>query len=140
MIIDGKAYVNSERLAYLLGWNDGNISIGVRRQKIAHLTKIKVGKEFYFLQSDVYKMVSEIEAKSRLLCDVQSLVMYILDNTDDTKREVALKLGFSKAHPNATMDTWLKNTTYTKVCARVLVLAKIHYPNLLYKFDEEFVA
>jgi predicted XRE-type DNA-binding protein len=137
MILNGKAWLTKRRAMELLGYDpEHNIDVPTYKKMFAQIEKLKVGKKLYFLQSDVYKILEEKEAKSQLLCQVQSLVMYILDNTQMNKKQVAKLLGFKGPHSSSLLNTWLANTTYTKTVARVLVLANKHFPHYIKQFDE----
>jgi len=142
MIIDGKPYISGETMCALVGWTDENFSIPSRKPVLDRFNKVKVDREWWFCQKEVYEYCEEKAAKARMLYEVQALVMFILDELEsiETKYTISKKLGFAGSNPHTIMNTWLKNTMYTKTVARVLVMAKKNYPDLLAKYDREYAA
>jgi hypothetical protein len=56
------------------------------------------------------------------------------------KTKVAELLGFHGKNKLAIMNTWLKNTIYTKTVAKVLVCAYKNFPQYIAQFDKEYAA
>jgi len=134
MVHNGKAYLSTERVKELFGWNeDRNLAVPTYKKMFANVDQIKVRGNLYFEQKAIYEMLKEKSEKSIFLREMQACLMLLLDIIEDTPSSIGRKLGFS--HPTM-MKKFLENEKYTPTAARVLVKMKRHYPHVLKMYDE----
>lgn len=85
-----------------------------------------------FDYKDVMDYISITNARNWFLCEVQRLVIFIIDESNQTKTKIAKNLGFTNS---ANMDSFLETTTHSKKTAAVFVKACKNYRGLVREYD-----
>lgn len=85
-----------------------------------------------FDYKDVMDYISITNARNLFLCEVQRLVIFIIDESNQTKTKIAKNLGFTNS---ANMDSFLETITHSKKTAAVFVKACKNYRGLVREYD-----
>lgn len=135
MLINGKKYLSSDRVAYLLGLSDKTSLSMPAFKKTFEKHKIKEDREYYYEQSFIHEYLDIRDAKSAFHVSIQALLMLIIDLSGDSKSLIAKRMGFNYL---ASMDNYLESVGSNPKDAFILVRANKYYNHIIKIYDEEY--
>ena len=135
LTLNGKGYVNSDTAMTILGIEkENNFYQKHWRDRVNHGT-IWVKSNKYYEYQMLQDILAEDSYREWFLKQVQSLLLFVMDETVDLKQTVSKKLGFN--HPNS-MRKFLELDKRSKLTAHVFVRLCKRYRPLVNRYDIEY--
>ena len=92
--------------------------------------QVRIG---HYTQESVFRFYREREEKHRFTCRTQSLLMYVMDYSEDSQVLIAKKLGYKQA---AKLHNFLEVTKASEEAEEINANLRLYYPELVKEFEE----